>query len=623
MVPVDPNDRSKALITLWHPLRGPAGRIFGALSLLALAACGGGDDSASAATSTRAAAKSGAAASTTTAGALDPLAALTVTSSVPGDGGNNQPRTRQPSFTFSSLLNAASVNGGNFSLRAGEATVPAAIRVIDRVARLEPAAKLLPQTQFTVRAMPGILDTFGQTLAEPVQRSFVTVDATWKEPGTLPFAFGDTGTRPLVAVDARGNALVVWNVGPLDSQDAPGLMAHVYDAARNTWSLPTVLMPPGGHHSPIIRDPQLAMDAAGNAVLAFQYQLAGENTIWASRYNAAQRAWETPQLVSSNDSFAEQSTAPRLVVRPDGEAIIAWHEWIDGPTRSTVSIATSRNSTTSGLWSVPRRSVRLSPQYVWYRNLALAAAPQADGPVVLVWSDPPTTPGAEIWAAVGTSDGSFGPPQQISTAGGNPEADPQVVVDSAGHAQVVWQRQGVPGSTEPQPSLWHARFDGTLWQAPRRIGPEGERSEGASLATRLQPGQPGPAITWVSWLANGNRVKAARLLNDAAPAPQLIGLSPTPFAAGQRSTTGIDPAGNVLVLWSTGPGATPSVMAARQVSRLGAWQSVRTLDSAVLAAPYTPSLAINASGDALALWQHERIDANGRLDKPIVMRRFD
>ena len=277
-------------------LRRRPGRALATLSWLALAACGGGsEDAAPAVQAAPATSKAAAPAGDSQAGAL---AALTVTSSVPGDGGNNQPRTRQPSFTFSSLLNAASVNGGNFSLRAGEATVPAAIRVIDRVARLEPAAKLLPQTQFTVRAMPGILDTFGQTLAEPVQRSFVTVDATWKEPGTLPFAFGDTGTRPLVAVDARGNALVVWNVGPLDSQDAPGLMAHVYDAARNTWSLPTVLMPPGGHHSPIIRDPQLAMDAAGNAVLAFEYQEAGDTSIWASRYSADLRGWESPQRVS-------------------------------------------------------------------------------------------------------------------------------------------------------------------------------------------------------------------------------------------------------------------------------------------------------------------------------------
>ncbi len=601
-------------------LRSRCGRALAASSWLTLAACGvGTEDTMPAVEAAPGAAKAAAPAD----GSASAPAALTVTSSVPGDGGNNQPRTRQPSFTFSSLLNAASLNGGNFSLRAGGATVPAAIRVIDRVARLEPEAKLLPQTQFTVRATPGILDTFGQTLAEPVQRGFVTADAIWKDATTLPFANSDTGTRPLVAVDARGNAVVVWNLGPQDTQDGPALFAHVYDAASGTWGLPRLMMPPRTYHSPAIHEPQLAMDAAGHAVLAFEYQEAGKTSIWASRYSADLRGWESPQQISVQNGSTLRATAPRLVVRPDGEAIVAWHEEIRTPGRSFVHIATSRNTTTSGLWSAPRWSVRLDAPFNSQRGLALAATPQAGGPLTLVWSDPPTAPGAEIWAAVGISDGTFGPAQQISAPGGNAELDPQVVIDSAGQAQVVWQRQGIAGSAEAQPSLWHARFDGTLWQAPRRISPEGERSEGASLATRMQPGQPGPAITWVSWLANGYRVKAARLLPDAAVTPQLIGVSPTPFAAGQRSTAGVDPAGNVLVLWATGSGANTSVMVARQVSRLGAWQSVRTLDSATLAAPFTPSLAINASGDALALWQHERLDAHGRLDKPIVMRRFD
>ena len=81
------------------------------------------------------------------------------------------PRTRQPSFTFSGLLNAASVNPGNFFLRAGDLPTPAFTRVVDRVAQLQPEilAQLAawPQTKAEYAGDELVVRMLADRIAEP------------------------------------------------------------------------------------------------------------------------------------------------------------------------------------------------------------------------------------------------------------------------------------------------------------------------------------------------------------------------------------------------------------------------------------------------------------------------
>ncbi len=574
------------------------------LSLAALAACGGGSapaparDEAATAASVQARAQAA-------GNGVGTAAALAVTGSVPGDGGNTQPRNRQPSFTFSSVLNAASVNAGNFFLSAGALPEPSAIRVIDRVARLEPAARLLPQTTYTVRATPGIQDTLGQTLAEPVQRSFVTADASWKETLQLPFTGLQTGPDISVAMDPKGNAWGAWTT-------EGSIFVNRYDVNTAAWNTSVI----GGNSAFTIDGPQLAADAAGNAVVVWA-QRYRTYAVYASRYTAATGTWEAPRLVSGDSSNTHNAMA-RVVVRANGVITLAWRRAGVG-----VFVATAGMDTQYG-WSTP---IRIDDPDTTSDNevatLAIAVSPTPGGRAAIAWSTGHPFQNAEVWVSEfgGSVPWPFARPRRLSNAGSVNDRDVGVSVDTAGHVHVLWRHDETPSGGAGS-LLQFAHFDGTNWSAPQPISSALSYSGGAAIATQTELGQQ-PA-TWVSWFGAGPRVMATRLRGTTVDTPQVVGVPPAAsLNVNQRSALVVDRAGNVVVGWTSGTaGAEGRVMAARRVARLGAWQAVRTLEQMPIGFPFTPVLATNASGDVLMAWKADFSDPE-QPSMPVFTKRFD
>jgi len=553
------------------------------------------------------------------------LAPLTVTGSVPGDGGNNAARTLQPAFTFSALLNAASLNADNFKLRAasaGDLPTPASIQVIDRVARLQPEARLLPQTQYTVRAEPGIQDQTGQTLAEPVQRSFTTADASWKNLLPMPGPSVITGARPAVAIDGKGNAWAAWSSEVVGNDK---LYVNHFDAARGTWSEPLWL---GGGRLCEIGEPQLAVDGPGNAVLVWRMRCgsggSGFHKIMTTRYSALTGTWGDTHVVSHDEGSSNQhhNAMPRLAVRAGGEVAVAWRRAGSG-TAGGIGVYVAASSAQGGGWTWP---IRIDDPATTIddgvTSLAVALAPEPGRRMAVAWvSDRPG--GKALWASVFQSHVAWPLvlPTRVSDTGADPALDAGVSIDGAGDAYAIWRRQGpaIPG--DAYNSLWYARHDGNAWQAQRLIGGANDQAFGAHIAGNTNLGQP---ATWVTWFDQGRRVMATPLRAAGPDAPRLIGTSPDPLNANQASRHVVDAAGNVLVAWTTGLGVDARVMAARYVARLGTWQAVRQLDQRTLQAPYTVALAIGDAGDAVTAWQGLERDVWGvPVRSPLFVRRFD
>lgn len=585
-------------------------RIVPLLSLFALAACGGGSGPTSPSAGADTAVAVRASKSAGTGDTATAAAALTVTSSLPGDGGNNQPRSRQPSFTFSSLLNAASVNGGNFALNAGALPVPAMIRVIDRVARLEPESKLLPQTTYTVRAAPGILDTLGQTLAEPVQRSFVTADAGWKETLQLPFTGLMTGVQVSVALDPKGNGWGAWSAAGV-------VYVNRFDVGTGVWSPPQAI---SGNPHLQINEPQLAADGAGNAVLVWAQGNQQRLALYASRFTAATGSWEMPRLISTDAPNSANAMA-RVVARADGVITVAWRRAGAGVYASTASMDTNFG------WVAP---IRIddpdTPSDNAVATLAIAVSPTPGGRAAIAWSTGNLFENAEVWVSEfsGSVPWPFARPRKLSNPGSVSDREVGVSVDGAGQVHVLWHHDESVSSSNNS-TLQFAHFDGSNWSAPRALGPARGVAFGNAIASNTELGR--QSATWVSWLdtfGSSPRVMAARLRGGTADAPQVIGLPPvSSLNVNQRSALTVDRAGNVVVGWTTGTtSAEGRVMAARYVARLNAWQAVRTLDQQPLGSSFTPILAGNAVGDVLVAWRGFNSDPFDPTT-PIFTKRFD
>ena len=141
---------------------------------------------------------------------------------------------------------------------------------------------------------------------------------------TEPVRLDRTGTAyaPAVAVDPQGNGTAVW----LQSAQVNGAMLQVaasrYTSGRG-WGAPSVLA-----EGEITSEPRVAMDSRGNAIVVYTEQLPQEDQVdaWAHTYSAGQ--WSAAVLLGL-DERTGSAFQPSVAMSPDGRAVVVWREGPD------------------------------------------------------------------------------------------------------------------------------------------------------------------------------------------------------------------------------------------------------------------------------------------------------
>lgn len=131
----------------------------------------------------------------------------------------------------------------------------------------------------------------------------------------------DTGTalwNPSVGVDTAGDAVVAWTGGTSTGQTRVRLATA---APSGTWTAARTVSGAGG----TFRTPDVALDGAGDAVVAWQTELASRS----SRIDAVTRrgpsgAFSAPVTISAGDRNA---VLPRAAAAPDGSIEVV--SWVD------------------------------------------------------------------------------------------------------------------------------------------------------------------------------------------------------------------------------------------------------------------------------------------------------
>jgi hypothetical protein len=133
---------------------------------------------------------------------------------------------------------------------------------------------------------------------------------------------GDS-SEPNVAVDAKGNALAVWAeiAGGRES-----IWSNRYEAESQSWGTPLVIEASDGN----VSNPQVAFDAQGNALAVWEQTGSRPITdIWALRYVAATKQWGAAALIEVGD---EPAVYPQIVIDAQGNALAVWSQHdADGP----------------------------------------------------------------------------------------------------------------------------------------------------------------------------------------------------------------------------------------------------------------------------------------------------
>jgi PKD domain len=318
-------------------------------------------------------------------------------------------------------------------------------------------------------------------------------------------------------------------------------------------------------------------------------------------------AWSAPVGVSLR---GDQATDPALAVNARGDAVAVWGRDVSG--QETVQASLRRAGETT--WGPP---IDLSQSATAQASAQVALDDAGDA--VVVWRGRTNGQGVVQAARMSAASGVWESPVDVSTPGGG-VSNVSVALDAHGDAVLVWARQALDGTETVQASA--RAVDGGSWSVPVDLSLAGRAGD-----THVGMAADGLAIaSWVrfdgtNWIAQYS-VRAGLTTGWRSP----INLS-NGGPDIRSSDLVVDRAGNAVVVWRRGTGATTVVQARVRPRARDSW-----LPATDLARPGTDTsslrLAVDARGDVTAVWapalrspsvvQSRRLPAGAAAWSPVV-----
>jgi hypothetical protein len=267
----------------------------------------------------------------------------------------------------------------------------------------------------------------------------------WGTPTVLTTE-GNGIKEPHVAVDARGNTAVIWQV---ESGLTSFVQAAVKTSGSAAWHVESISGEEGSR-------PSIAIDAHGDAVAVW---LAKPTLAVTSSVRPAAGKWHIPVQLSVTGFEGED---PTVAANPRGDAVAAWHGF-EGESSVTQAAVRSASSST---WSAA--ATLSTPAEAGANALATRAGIDAHGNATVTWTHEDVLESATRLAATAV----WGVPVAVS-AGGEQVIEYGFAISSPGEAVAVWS--GGSGSANIVESASRTSA-GTSWHEPVRLltAPEGK-----------------------------------------------------------------------------------------------------------------------------------------------------
>jgi hypothetical protein len=414
----------------------------------------------------------------------------------------------------------------------------------------------------------------------------LTADApaspTWLAPARLS-AGGASSEKPQVAVDGGGDALAVW-----ERPDAETAKTVIEAAARPAGSGPWHTAQIISSKKLTASDPVVAVDAAGDATVVWlSYDGSEYSYLEASRQGPA-GAWSAPVTLQSVGATPAIEPRPGLAIDSGGAAVVLWER----PSGAAAVVEAASRSTPAGAFSAPealtKEAEEMHPAVVgidaggsatavweergtpvridaaerpaggkWQPAVSVSGAEaegnanvprlavDGQGQAVAVWEqfngelgeivEAASRPGAK---ATWSKASEITNPHVVTEPGGQ-----QVAIDGQGHAVVTWSWLD-GGHDLVEASVGSATT--ATWGAPVALS-----APAGAVEEMPQPGvdERGDAIVvWEQW-------SGARKVIEAAAGSALTGSwhpAVTLSAEGEEAdeqVLALDPQGNAAALW--------------------------------------------------------------------------
>ena len=476
--------------------------------------------------------------------------------------------------SFNEDILGTSVDGSSFTLQDNQGPVTGTVSFdgANNVATLTPAKSLSLLDTYTATLTTAVTDLSGNGLAADYTWHFTTRDGAWQSAQLIETDNAGDAASPQVAVDAAGNALAVW-------QQSDGTRINIWAnryTAGSGWGSAVLIETDNAGDA---YSPQVTVDAAGNA-LAVWYQSDGtRSNIWANRYTVGS-GWGNAVLIETDN--AGDAYSPQVTVDAAGNALAVWYQ-SDG-TRS--NIWANRYTVGSG-WGNAALIETDNAGDAFFPQVAVDAA----GNALVVWYQ---SDGIRynIWANRYTAGSGWGTAALIETDTGE-ALFPQVAVDAAGNALAVWYQ-----SDGTRYNIWANRYTaGSGWGSATLIETD---NAGNAVNPHVAFDAAGNALAvWDQLDGTRYNIWANRYTVDSGwGSAALIETDNTGSAAG--SQVAVDAAGNALAVWHQSDGTRDSIRANRYTAGSG-WGNAALIETNAGGA-VEPQVAFDAAGNALAVW---------------------
>jgi len=489
---------------------------------------------------------------------------------------------------FGMALDESSVTSGSFSvLRDGGMEVQGTVSVSGESVTFTPTESLALLTSHTATLGGTIADVAGATLGEPVTWSFRVRDGQWRDAVLIEINNSGSASNPQVAMDANGNAVAVW-------QQQDGMRNNIW-ANRFTpttgWGIAQLIELDTGSAF----TPQVALDANGGAIAAWGQFDGMRNNIWANRFTPT-TGWGSPELIELDNLGS--AARPQVAVDANGNAVAVWQQNDNFGT----NIWANRFTPSAG-WG--------GAQLIELDDVGAAFGPQvaldANGRAVVVWEQFDGMRN-NIRANRFTPGGGWGSAELINDAGS--ATAPQVAADASGNAVAVWAQ-----SDGTRNNIWTNRFTPSMgWGTADLIELD---DAGPANSPQVAVDAKGNAVAvWAQSDGTRNNIWTNRFtpstgwgtaelidLDDAGPAndPQLA----------------VDANGNAIAVWRQSDGTRRNIWAGRFTPSEG-WGIAGLIELDDVGPANSPQLAVDAKGNAVAVW----VQSDGTRNN-VWANRFD
>lgn len=395
----------------------------------------------------------------------------------------------------------------------------------------------------------------------------------WEPPVTISDA-GRNSELPQLAIDKKGNAIVVWERA--DDNGTPETIQAAFRLAGGTFAAADTISGTGRRSE----RPQVAVDKKGNALAVWE----GEDETETSRIEAAFRpAGGTFTAAVILSEAGENASNPQVAFDKKGNALVVWDRFVSPNRRIQVAFRPK-----DGAFGAPESISDPGengdePQVAFDKK----------GNALVVWYRVDAGGDYRIEAAFRPKDGTFEAPVTVSNAS-TIAGYPQLAVDGKGNALVTWYRYD--GTNLRVESAFRPK-DGPF-ETPVTLSDAGED---ASLGEAAFDKKGNALAVWGRFDGTSDRVQAALRPKDGTFGAADTISAPGPDAVGPRVV--FDKKRNALVVWhrySNITGRIERIEAALRAAE-GAFAAGETIsDTGQDAAD--AQVTFDRKGNALAVW---------------------